>query len=257
MPAAQALELLAFAGFVLTVAWYWRDRRRNGRVHSTFPLWAAFTLMALFEAPFDWCAYVIFNPDFRFVLPDVVPFSLAPRPVPLVNFLVYGVVFLFPVVAGTAIARRFAPGRVVPVAMASALLVGMAWTATLENLALHWNLYVYVQTPDFAVLRAGELTQYPLVMPFTMGLYFATVTGLWCRRDDTGRWLPERRLSVRRARNPWWRVASTSALVCALYVGAMAPFALARVTGAVQNQSTPQPFAELAPYDPDDLSAAN
>ena len=245
--APQVLEVLALTMFVAILGWSGLDWRARGRLHRTFPLWLGFTLMATFEAPFDWSAYVIFNPDFRFLLPDVFPFSLAPRTVATVNYLVYGIVFLVPVIAGEAIGRRWGNGeRVVARSAVAAFLVGIPWVVALETFALGFKLYAYTQTPSFPVLRSGSVTQYPLAIPLAMGVYFAVVTALWCRRDDHGRWLAERW-----SNHPAGVLATTTAVVCVLYAGSMLPFAAARVAGLVEHQSTPQPYAGVAPYDPD------
>jgi len=136
---------------------------------------------------------------------------------------------------------------------ATALVIGFVFDAFLENILIHWGMYIYSQVIPWGSIFTGTTFQFPLIWESFSVCFVMVPAAILCYRDDTGKSVAEK-LAAKAKLFPTRPVLGTFLVMFAIinvsYFAYGAWFWVIKVSHAATSVACPWPYPEAKVYDP-------
>ncbi len=222
------------------------------------------TLIVWQDPIMNWSPFAVYNPDLIH-WPESWPLvSLSPTVEP---FVVFGYVMFYfgPYFPAVWILRKL-QAKYGPTSYVSrhplvslgllALVIGFVFDAFLENILIHWGMYIYSQVIPWGSIFTGTTFQFPLIWESFSVCFVMVPAAILCYRDDTGKSVAEK-LAAKAKLFPTRPVLGTFLVMFAIinvsYFAYGAWFWVIKVSHAATSVACPWPYPEAKVYDPQGL----
>jgi hypothetical protein len=254
------LDSATVVALILLLVVFVRGWRRNPG--SPVMLMFLCTTLIVWQDPImNWSPFAVYNPDLIH-WPESWPLvSLSPTVEP---FVVFGYVMFYfgPYFPAVGIVRKlqakYGPTSYVsrhPVVSLGliTLVVGFVFDAFLENILIHWGMYIYSQVIPWGSVFTGTTFQFPLIWESFSVCFVMVPAAILCYRDDTGKSVAEK-LAAKAKVFPTRPVLGTFLMMFAIinvsYFAYGTWFWVIKVTHAATSVACPWPYPEAKVYDP-------
>jgi hypothetical protein len=219
------------------------------------------TLIVWQDPIMNWSPFAVYNPDLIH-WPESWPLvSLSPTVEP---FVVFGYVMFYfgPYFPAVGIVRKL-QAKYGPTSYVSrhplvslgviTLVVGFVFDAFLENILIHWGMYIYSQVIPWGSVFTGTTFQFPLIWESFSVCFVMVPAAILCYRDDTGKSVAEK-LAAKAKVFPARPVLGTFLVMFAIinvsYFAYGGWFAVIKISHAATSVACPWPYPEAKVYDP-------
>lgn len=219
------------------------------------------TLIVWQDPIMNWSPFAVYNPDLVH-WPESWPLvSLSPTVEP---FVVFGYVMFYfgPYFPAVWLLRRLhakhgPTGYVSRHPLVSlgliTLVIGFIFDAFLENILIHWGMYIYSQVIPWGSVFAGTTFQFPLIWESFSVCFVMVPAAILCYRDDTGKSVAEK-LAAKAKLFPSRPVLGTFLVMFIIinvsYFAYGGWFWVIKVSHAATSVACPWPYPEAKVYDP-------
>ena len=132
-------------------------------------------------------------------------------------------------------------------------MIGFIFDAFLENILIHWGMYIYSQVIPWGSVFSGTTFQFPLIWESFSVCFVMVPAAILCYRDDTGKSVAEK-LAAKAKLFPSRPVLGTFLVMFVIinvsYFAYGGWFWLIKVSHAATSVACPWPYPEAKVYDP-------
>jgi len=254
------LDWATVGALILLLVVFIRGWRRNPG--SPVMLMFLCTTLIVWQDPImNWSPFAVYNPDLVH-WPESWPLvSLSPTVEP---FVVFGYVMFYfgPYFPAVWILRRL-QAKYGPTSYVSrhplvslgliTLVIGFIFDAFLENILIHWGMYIYSQVIPWGSVFTGTTFQFPLIWESFSVCFVMVPAAILCYRDDTGKSVAEK-LAAKAKLFPARPVLGTFLVMFVIinvsYFAYGAWFWAIKASHAATSVACPWPYPEAKVYDP-------
>jgi hypothetical protein len=219
------------------------------------------TLIVWQDPIMNWSPFAVYNPDLVH-WPESWPLvSLSPTVEP---FVVFGYVMFYfgPYFPAVWLLRRLqakygntsyvSRHPLVSLGLIT-LVIGFIFDAFLENILIHWGMYIYSQVIPWGSVFTGTTFQFPLIWESFSVCFVMVPAAILCYRDDTGKSVAEK-LAAKAKLFPSRPVLGTFLVMFVIinvsYFAYGGWFWVIKVSHAATSVACPWPYPEAKVYDP-------
>jgi hypothetical protein len=254
------LDWATVAALIVLLIVFIRGWRRNPG--SPVMLMFLCTTLIVWQDPImNWSPFAVYNPDLVH-WPESWPLvSLSPTVEP---FVVFGYVMFYfgPYFPAVWLLRRLQEKHG-PTSYVSrhplislgliTLVIGFIFDAFLENILIHWGMYIYSQVIPWGSVFTGTTFQFPLIWESFSVCFVMVPAAILCYRDDTGKSVAEK-LAAKAKLFPTRPVLGTFVVMFVIinvsYFAYGGWFWAIKVSHAATSVACPWPYPEAKVYDP-------
>lgn len=254
------LDWATVAALILLLIVFIRGWRRNPGSPAML-MFLCTTLIVWQDPIMNWSPFAVYNPDLVH-WPESWPLvSLSPTVEP---FVVFGYVMFYfgPYFPAVWLLRRL-QAKYGPTSYVSrhplvslgliTLVIGFIFDAFLENILIHWGMYIYSQVIPWGSVFTGTTFQFPLIWESFSVCFVMVPAAILCYRDDTGKSVAEK-LAAKAKLFPSRPVLGTFLVMFVIinvsYFAYGTWFWVIKVSHAATSVACPWPYPEAKVYDP-------
>ncbi|RAU95631.1 DUF5135 domain-containing protein [Mycobacterium colombiense] len=254
------LDWATVVALIVLLVVFIRGWRRNPG--SPVMLMFLCTTLIVWQDPImNWSPFAVYNPDLVH-WPESWPLvSLSPTVEP---FVVFGYVMFYfgPYFPAVWLLRRL-QAKYGPTGYVSrhplislgliTLAIGFIFDAFLENILIHWGMYIYSQVIPWGSVFTGTTFQFPLIWESFSVCFVMVPAAILCYRDDTGKSVAEK-LAAKAKLFPTRPVLGTFLVMFVIinvsYFAYGGWFWAIKASHAATSVACPWPYPEAKVYDP-------